>query len=78
MLNKMNGFKRYFCYELIHGKPIPILFYDKPTDGNDNVLISNYKQFQEVPIQHYNLGVTQLSLIYPYQEEESKDEKFKI
>ena len=74
----MNGTKRYFCYEVKHGRPSPVLFYDLPTDGAGVSKLKDYWQMLEVPTEHYNLGVTQLSLIYPYKEVEKQDEKFKI
>jgi hypothetical protein len=74
--------KRYFGYVLLHGKPYPVLYYDElPTDGNGKSTV-NLKQQMEVPLELYNKELTQLSIIYPYQQEGkengSHNERFKI
>lgn len=70
--------KRWFAYQIMNGKPYPVLFYGLPTDGYDKIKLTELKGLKEVPTILYNKGVTQLSLIYPYEKEVSNEVKFKI
>lgn len=56
--------KKYFGYELTNGKPFPVIYHQKPTDGHGN---ETKKLIQEIEFEE-DLTLDELALKHPYQE----------
>ena len=69
----MQSGKKYFGYAVYHGKVFPAKILQASTDRH-GVIKNALKQIVELKSNEIDLGLDELSKIYPYKEEK-KDEK---